>query len=223
MWKCSGILVAGSLFLGPAALGREPRVSLAVDPADSPHALLGVVPDVQPLQGAASRPAEAPNRLSIAPPPGMSFDWSLDGPDGNNRITVIDPAVCDLRANLPRWLAGPVERMRSAITGDEDPFAALGNIFDVQDMERPWSVTTSIRLQAKTDEGLNRWVPFATVAREVAAVEDKERLGMGGGMSYHIAGDTSFYTEVLYFGDRMNSGNAWDRETRFTMGFQFTF
>ena len=62
-----------------------------------------------------------------------------------------------------------------------------------------------------------------SVAREVGAVEDRERLGIGGGLAYYFAPNANFGTELLYFGDRGNSNNAWERETRVTARFQFEF
>jgi hypothetical protein len=105
----------------------------------------------------------------------------------------------------------------------DDPLEALGNAFDVQEDERPWSTTTSIRLQAKQGDGIGQWVPFLSVAREVGSVEDRERLGIGGGLAYYFAPNASFASELLYFGDRGNSNNAWERETRITLAFRIDF
>jgi hypothetical protein len=224
MWKWSGILLAGSFILGSQAKARDPLLSLSLAQADGPKALLGVVPAGESSGTAAQSPALPEDRLSLAPPATMAFSSPMEILGSVTHYGApIDAYLLDQSAIPPTYLSDLVEEMRLAFTSGDDPLAALGNIFDVADTERPWSTTTSIRLQAKTDEGLNRWVPFITVARELGAVEDRERLGVGGGMNYHITANTAFVTELLYFGDRLDSGNAWDRETRFTVGFQFTF
>jgi len=223
MWKWSGILLAGSFLVASSAQGQERLLSLALAKADGPREILGVVPDISRTPASAPH-VDSAERVSISPPASLAFNSPLELFGSITRYgSPIDPYLCDLRSLPPTQLSDIVEKLRLATKSGMGPFDALGNIFDVQDSERPWSTTTSVRLQAKTDEGLNRWVPFASVAREVAAVEDRERLGAGGGMAYHVTTDSAFFTEVLYFGDRMNSGNAWDRETRFTLGFQFSF
>jgi hypothetical protein len=81
----------------------------------------------------------------------------------------------------------------------------------------------TLRLQALPGHPKGAIVPFVSVAREEGALQDRERLGIGGGMAYYVAQDVSVATELVYFGDRGNSNNTWERETRFSVRLQWEF
>lgn len=140
-----------------------------------------------------------------------------------------------VRLGLERWIDNPalppstavkeeVEWIRSASMGRRGFLDQLGNFIDVgEEEERPWSRTMSMRLQARPGRPTGAIVPFISLAREEGALQDRERLGIGGGMAYYVAPDVSVATELLYFGDRGNSNNAWERETRWSVRLQWEF
>ena len=107
--------------------------------------------------------------------------------------------------------------MRREVIGPEG-LDALGEMFDVSEDERPWSDTTAVHVLAPTGGG---FVPFVTVAHEVDSLDIYDRYGLGGGAQITIGKNTTIGTEVIYFGDRLNSENA--RETRMMAHLEIQF
>jgi hypothetical protein len=107
--------------------------------------------------------------------------------------------------------------IRSEVVGP-DELEALGDLFDVDEDERPWSDTTTVHVLAPTGGG---FVPFVTVAHEVDSLDLYERYGLGGGAQISLGKNTTIGTELIYFGDRLNSENA--KETRMMAHLEIQF
>ncbi|MGN6368728.1 MAG: hypothetical protein ACTHN5_10735 [Phycisphaerae bacterium] len=110
--------------------------------------------------------------------------------------------------------------LRSVVVG-KDFFETLGERFDMlDDDERPWSTTTTVHMLASTKDWLT---PFATLAYEEDSLEAEDRFGLGGGIQFNFDRNrnTTFGTEVIYFGDHVNA--SLPRETRFLAKFEIDF
>jgi hypothetical protein len=130
------------------------------------------------------------------------------------------------------WMADPTEvpstderadamALMAPVPGSD--LETLGRYFDVAESDRPWSATTSVHLLGNTGLGSGQWVPFASVAREVAMSDEEERLGYGGGLSYYTTDKMSIGTELLYFGSRGDSNDAFEKESRMMLQLQWEF
>jgi hypothetical protein len=109
--------------------------------------------------------------------------------------------------------------LRYGVLGPEG-LDKFGEMFDVDETERPWSTTTNVHVLAPTHDW---FVPFATVAHEVDSLDQFERYGFGGGTLINIDEHTTFGTEILYFGDQSDYNDTLSRETRLIARLQIEF
>jgi hypothetical protein len=223
MLKIAGVVLAASVVLASSARGEDLLSMPLLTLAQGPRTIVATVPE-PPARAPATRPAAAPASVRD-----LDARVTIE-PSGD--VTYVPGS--ELHTGIERWLNDPsalpstqareeVEMIRSALPSETGFFDALGNVFDMpEDDIRPWSRTTAVHLLAG-EQKIGEWVPFAAFAREEGALQDQERIGVGGGMSYYVAPHASVNTEMLYFGDRGNSNNAWERETRFSLRFQWEF
>ena len=106
---------------------------------------------------------------------------------------------------------------------DADPLDALGELFDIDQSDRPWSSTTTVHLLALGGDVLGRLVPFASVAHEVDSLDAFERIGIGGGAQFRISSHATFNAELLHFGDQSGYNATLSRETRFLARIEIDF
>jgi hypothetical protein len=235
MRKIAGIVMAASVALvqGTAARAQEglttPLLTLSL--AQGPRTILATVPDPSPppsppAAAPASGPGPATQPASVRDVDArVTLEPSAqdDATAGMRLSTGLRSYLTDLTAIPTTQNRDDVELLRSAHTGGTSFFDTLGNFFDVgaEDV-RPWSTTTSVHLLAG-QQAVGALVPFASFAREEAALQDRDRIGLGGGMAYYVAPGASIASEMLYFGDRGNSNDTWERETRFSLQFSIQF
>jgi len=96
----------------------------------------------------------------------------------------------------------------------------LGEMFDLDETERPWSTTTNVHVLAPLEEPV---VPFMSVAYETDSLDEYDRFGIGGGAKINFTKDVSFSTEVLYFGDHSDYNETLSRETRMLARLEIEF
>jgi hypothetical protein len=166
-----------------------------------------------PLHKAAARPPE----LTLRPTPGLIVyhDFMI----GHTSLTKLRERTNDLNWVAPASSNTAQEWafIRREVVGPEG-LEALGDMFDVDEDERPWSDTTTVHVLAPTGGG---FVPFVTVAHEVDSLDLYDRYGLGGGAQITIGKNTTLGTELIYFGDRLNSENA--KETRMMAHLEIQF
>jgi hypothetical protein len=151
-----------------------------------------------------------PKKVELSMRPTGHFDAYPDFAVGENSLKAAhhpsDPML---------WTAPPSSRsaeqwefMQKLVLGP-DFWDKVGDMFDVNDDERPWSTTTSVHVLAPTG---NPFVPFATVAYEVDSIEVYDRIGLGGGAQISLSKNITLGADLVYFGDRLNETTS--QETR---------
>ncbi len=172
-----------------------------------PQLAIGTAQSLAPAVSHHTPQARAPE-LSLRPSPGLITysDFTL----GRTSLAKLRQRTSDLNWRMPASsnTAHEWAFIRREVIGAEG-LDALGEMFDVNEEERPWSDTTTVHVLAPTG---NWFVPFATVAHEVDSLDTYDRYGLGGGAQMTIGKNTTLGTELIYFGERLNDANV--RETR---------
>jgi hypothetical protein len=177
--------------------------------------------------------------LALAAPPPIALPAAL--PDPPAQTAPADSQGFMLHMQLPPLLGNPPQLMRgSREAADAElpaalretpiermtatPFLdAVGQVFESHDVEWTTGVTLSVHVQPKTDQGLGRLVPFASILQEVDEGDAHERYGLGVGATYRFNRSMRLDIEGQYLGSSGDVNPLLSDEGRvfvlFTVGF----
>jgi hypothetical protein len=209
MSKLLGLLAAAMIAFALPSLARANIGPLTLSPESSPAFAGGGGDDF------------TPRKLSIHPlePVLPNTDFIVGGQAANVEF---GPSDVTLRSNSPADMRAEIQFIRERIT-TPGFFDRLATLLDVDEVERPWSTTTTVHFMA-AEPARGKLVPFATLAHEIDVNEDFERLGIGAGAMIILQKNISLGAEVIYLGSDRSSLNAgFNREALFMSRLQIEF